>query len=479
MSGISSVGAVEYLSTRLQPVTALARPDAVQINTYRNPLEITSTDNVRHTLLLRDTVDEISESLAIVQITDDELRTVGDYLTKIQAKLNTLTKASSAEAENLKREIKDLEDAMSAYLGQRVLSRENPVLENFAKVSGQHQRRFFEVVGNQDYPEIQAEALAAIEVNLNYLIKEHHDPSQCPMCQSSRSLKKLEGTSTGTIPKVTEDGKGVVAIDPVEALLIGSKWNVAEGEKLTYSFYQDPNVGFAYEEAPSVVSTIGDIEERLDQAFRSWNSVAGLSLQKVEEVDGEVGAIRSAFTDSFNTEGAVAFSYQPGTTAGHGDIFYNYEQFPSEDFTVGSFAYYTALHEIGHALGLSHTHQDAGGSYLGKELSDKEDTIRNSVMSYGIKDRNTVLVEKDGQLESKTIYASTPMRYDIQAMEALYGRSTTSNVGDTVYQWADRVQTLETIYDSDGMDTLDASNQTAGSAYQFTAWLIPIHRYLE
>ena len=59
MSGISSVGAVEYLSTRLQPVTALARPDAVQINAFRNPLEITSTDNVRHTLLLRDTVDEI------------------------------------------------------------------------------------------------------------------------------------------------------------------------------------------------------------------------------------------------------------------------------------------------------------------------------------------------------------------------------------------------------------------------------------
>ena len=113
MSGISSVGAVEYLSTRLQPVTALARPDAAQINTYQNPIEITSTDSVRHTLLLRDTVDEISESLAIVQITDDELRTVGDYLTKIQAKLNTLTKASSAEAENLKKEIKELEDAMS------------------------------------------------------------------------------------------------------------------------------------------------------------------------------------------------------------------------------------------------------------------------------------------------------------------------------------------------------------------------------
>ena len=114
MSGISSVGAVEYLSTRLQPATALARRDAVQINPYRNPLEITSTDSVRHTLLLRDTVDEISESLAIVQITDDELRTVGDYLTKIQAKLNTLTKASSAEAEILKKEIKELEDAMSA-----------------------------------------------------------------------------------------------------------------------------------------------------------------------------------------------------------------------------------------------------------------------------------------------------------------------------------------------------------------------------
>ena len=77
-----------------------------------------------------------------------------------------------------------------------------------------------------------------------------------------------------------------------------------------------------------------------------------------------------------------------------GISFITMSSFPSEDFTVGSFAYYTALHEIGHALGLSHTHQDAGGSYLGKELSEKDDTIRNSVMSYGIKDRNTVWLKR-------------------------------------------------------------------------------------
>ena len=53
MPSNSSVGAVEYLSTRLQPATALVRPDTVQTNTYWNPLEITSTDSVRHTLLFR------------------------------------------------------------------------------------------------------------------------------------------------------------------------------------------------------------------------------------------------------------------------------------------------------------------------------------------------------------------------------------------------------------------------------------------
>ena len=87
------------------------------------------------------------------------------------------------------------------------------------------------------------------------------------MCQSSRILKKLEGTSAGTIPKVTEDGKGVVAIDPVESLLIGSKCNVAEGENLLLVLSR-PKRRVWYEEAPSFVSTIGDIEERLDQAFR-------------------------------------------------------------------------------------------------------------------------------------------------------------------------------------------------------------------
>ena len=75
-----------------------------------------------------------------------------------------MSTAPAVEADNLKKAIKELEDAMSAYLGQRVLSRENPVLESFAKVSGQDQRRFFEVVGNQDYPEIQAESTALLQL---------------------------------------------------------------------------------------------------------------------------------------------------------------------------------------------------------------------------------------------------------------------------------------------------------------------------
>ena len=61
-----------------------------------------------------------------------------------------------------------------------------------------------------------------------------------------------------------------------------------------------------------------------------------------------------------------------------------------QQFDEQSFNYYTALHEIGHAVGLSHPF-DGGGSGS-TTLDDSKDFVRNTVMSYTSNDRNYIFV---------------------------------------------------------------------------------------
>ena len=67
------------------------------------------------------------------------------------------------------------------------------------------------------------------------------------------------------------------------------------------------------------------------------------------------------------------------------------------------FNYYTALHEIGHAVGLSHPFD--GGGRGGTTLADSKDFVRNTVMSYTSNDRNTRFIITAGTTASPTSVA--------------------------------------------------------------------------
>jgi serralysin len=133
---------------------------------------------------------------------------------------------------------------------------------------------------------------------------------------------------------------------------------------------------------------------------------------------------------------------------------------------AGGYAWYTHLHEIGHAMGLKHPH-DTGGSGVVVPLD--EDTMEFSVMSYKSyynADMVSLHNEEWGD-------AQTYMMLDIAALQSIYGADYTSNSGNTVYKWTpdsgntviDGAVAIEpganrifaTLWDGGGSDTYDLS----------------------
>ena len=186
-----------------------------------------------------------------------------------------------------------------------------------------------------------------------------------------------------------------------------------------------------------------------------------------------VGDLRNAYIKRFSgddLDGVAAFAYYPYSNSVGGDTFY---VVPSSVSTNASFAddtygRLTALHEIGHSIGLSHPFDGGSGSgetFAGNGITD---TMRQSVMSYTRTDYVTYY-ENSGSLASKSIYSNTPMIYDIAAVEYLYGDITDSNTGNTTYTFGDTDhQRIKTIVDSGGTDTIDLSNSRHRSIVDLT-----------
>jgi len=140
-----------------------------------------------------------------------------------------------------------------------------------------------------------------------------------------------------------------------------------------------------------------------------------------------------------------------------GDIFFNLNS-QANDYTSyapGSAAWQLLIHEIGHTLGLKHTHDDGGtGRPTYQELGFSElDEDYISIMSYS----------DELRLFDQDIYwdPATPMAFDVLGLQYIYGPNMSHNAGDDVHQIY-RTNTYSTIWDASGSDIIDASNNSDG-----------------
>jgi Ca2+-binding RTX toxin-like protein len=142
----------------------------------------------------------------------------------------------------------------------------------------------------------------------------------------------------------------------------------------------------------------------------------------------------------------------------------------------GAYGYLTMIHEIGHALGLSHPgvyNASSGGTITyANSAVFAQDNRQYTVMSYFGGYLKGSGWQQDGTY-TNYIYPQTPMLYDIAAIQAKYGIDTITRTDNTIYgfncslaaanpekkiyDFSLNPTPIYTIWDAGGIDTLDCS----------------------
>ncbi|MGY8633284.1 M10 family metallopeptidase C-terminal domain-containing protein [Bradyrhizobium sp. 14AA] len=259
----------------------------------------------------------------------------------------------------------------------------------------------------------------------------------------------------------------------IDGLLSGVKWSGT----ITYSFpdsssdYANPYTGGSSEPTTSgFASAPTQMQAAINYAI---GLILGYTNATIQYAGTNGADIMIAQSPAANP---TSYAYYPGNYASGGDIWFG-TQYNYSLAALGNYYFTTALHELGHALGLKHSQETGGVANVA--VPSAHDDSEYTVMSY----RSYVGASTtSGYTNESYGYPQTYMANDILALQTMYGANFTTQSSNTVYTWsattgqefingvgqladgggaggsANRI--YETVWDGGGVDTYDLSNYT-------------------
>ena len=254
------------------------------------------------------------------------------------------------------------------------------------------------------------------------------------------------------------------------------------GATVTYGFRQSaPGYGTFGHSSQSTFSQLTVAEmNAIRTCLSEWSDACNIQFTEVNP-GGYTDNATLLFSNYYDTsDGAQSFAYYPGATASTsaaGDVYLNTAHVSTSSVPLGSYDYMAILHEIGHALGLSHPGDYNATPGVSITYSNSaqfiEDSGQYTLMSY-FDASNTGAYLGGKTLSFNPVYNYTPMLLDAYAMQQIYGVNYSTRATDTVYgfgctagsiyDFSQYISPALCIWDGGGIDLLDASgynlNQT-------------------
>ncbi len=302
----------------------------------------------------------------------------------------------------------------------------------------------------------------------------------CPACSGvgfndpEFFIPPTGGNADNGLPRFTWDQAAVqLTRDNVGFNNAGWSFNLGTGVTVTYGFRSSQPANM-----PSDIGGFSRFSEAqilaAEAALQAWADVAGITFIRVGTGSTGEGAYTNNATILFSNystgyEDAAAFAYYPWPTATgaadvQGDVWVNVSLAYNATPVLGEYGPHLLVHEIGHAIGISHPGDYNAGD--GDPITYPEsatywqDSRAYTVMSY---------FGSAGVGHSLNGFAASPQLHDIAAAQYLYGANMNTRTGNTVYGFnstADRPHYSITlggpspvfaIWDAGGIDTLDLS----------------------
>ena len=221
------------------------------------------------------------------------------------------------------------------------------------------------------------------------------------------------------------------------------------------------------------VAMTATMEETAVLAFELWDDVIAIDLVEVQNQSNADVTFNYSSASGGSTYASYSYGGSGGSRAnfalGQTDLWFANSWWTHDqdsDLYFGGYGISTYLHEIGHALGLSHGGSYNGSASYGPNATHFQDTRAYTVMSYFNASANGSGTDHVGT--AGLSYGAAPLLHDILTAQSIYGADMTTRVNATTYGFnatADRavfdftqnLNPVVAIWDAGGTDKIDVS----------------------